>query len=344
MANASKTSSTLKAALRWSFAIAILAFLFHQHRGGFERLGQRQVIWGWIGIAFALRAGSLYISCFRWFKLMDAQRLPVQLSDALRLGFLGNLCNFLIPGTVGGDLTKVVMISREQKSKGAVAAATVVLDRIIGLMGLIVLGTVAGIAIDAQVDSAGLQIATVILAGGTLVGLGGLFAMLKSNITQLKLFAAIYKWRFVGGIVKQVADGVTHYQSQPGVVWKGFAISVVGHIANVGSYYCCMLALQLSDVAPSLLAHFWIIPVAETAAAVLPLPGGIGAREGAVQFLFGALAATAVLREAAPEAGFFTAISFSTVSVAVAAVCGLISLALKRADETPSVALNAAQA
>jgi len=65
---------------------------------------------------------------------------------------------------------------------------------------------------------------------------------------------------------------------------------------------------------------------------VLPLPGGIGAREGALQVLFAACGEVSDT-DAARNAGFYTAVGYSLASVIAALIGGFVALSLKPADE-----------
>ena len=55
--------------------------------------------------------------------------------DAVRLGFIGNIFNLVIPGAVGGDVIKAAFLCRMQPDKKPQAVASMVLDRILGLLG-----------------------------------------------------------------------------------------------------------------------------------------------------------------------------------------------------------------
>ena len=63
--------------------------------------------------------------------------LPFRIRDAFRLSFLSYLLNFVSVGSVGGDLFKAFFIAREQPGRRTEAVATVVVDRIVGLYGLL---------------------------------------------------------------------------------------------------------------------------------------------------------------------------------------------------------------
>ena len=80
---------------------------------------------------------SLTITLWRWYLLVRAINLPFRFRDALRLGFIGNLFQYVALGTVGGDLFKAVFLAREQPARKPEAVATIFIDRAVGLLSLI---------------------------------------------------------------------------------------------------------------------------------------------------------------------------------------------------------------
>ena len=75
--------------------------------------------------------------------LVRALGLPFRMRDAMRLGFIGLLFNMVVPGAVGGDFVKAAYLMREQSRKTQ-AAASVAIDRLIGLLGMFVLAVAVG--------------------------------------------------------------------------------------------------------------------------------------------------------------------------------------------------------
>ncbi len=121
----------------------------------------------------------------------------------------------------------------------------------------------------------------------------------------------------VGSLVTELCRGVALYQSRRRVLAAAVGLGLAVHVTNISALVSCAAALGMAE-APSWIAHLLIVPVAEIAAAFLPLPGGIGAREGALQVLYGFLMGS----ESATQAGFFTGLSFSLLSVVVALAGG----------------------
>ena len=70
-------------------------------------------------------------------------RAAVQIGPAFLLGFIGNVFNLVIPGAVGGDFIKAAYLVRMDINRTQ-AVASMVIDRIVGLLGLFLLAGVAG--------------------------------------------------------------------------------------------------------------------------------------------------------------------------------------------------------
>jgi glycosyltransferase 2 family protein len=314
---------------RWPMAIGILTFLFYQHRDGFSKISTREFLWSWVGAAIAFRTISLAICCVRWWSLVRAQDIPFRIKDALRLGCLGNLFNFVVPGTVGGDVTKAVMITRERPEAKMIVAATVFLDRVLGMLSLLLLGCLAALAHPELWNHPQMAVAILAFAIGSGVGLLAIAVMLHPAATNSRIAQKLTELPRIGNIVKELMRGVSLYQTRRRVLVCAILMSLVGHAANVTAYFCCAEALQITNQAPAYATHLLIVPVAELAASFLPLPGGIGAREGALQYLYGI---TVTSTGDLPESGFYVAIAFSLVSILVAGITGAWAFSCRRED------------
>jgi glycosyltransferase 2 family protein len=327
-----KSRSVLKQVFglaRWPLAIGILTFLFYQHRDGFAEIRTREFLWTWVLAAIAFRTISLTICCVRWWSLVRAQDIPFRFKDALRLGCLGNLFNFVVPGTVGGDVTKALMITRERPEAKMIVAATVFLDRVLGLLSLLLLGSLAALAHQDLWSHPQLAMAMMAFAAGSALGLLAIAVMLHPAATNSRLAQKLTEIPRIGGIVKELIKGVGLYQSRRSVLVGAILISLVGHSANVTAYFCCAEALQITNQAPPYGTHLLIVPVAELAASFLPLPGGIGAREGALQYLYGM---TTTTTGDLLQSGFYVAVAFSLISIVVAVFTGAWAFFCQRED------------
>src|SRR5205823_5762032 len=87
-------------------------------------------------LAILIYLMGVLVTFVRWFILVRAQKLPFTLPDAIRLGLIGFYLNAYLPGGVGGDIIKAAFLVKEQ-SRRTVAVATVLIDRAMGLWGIL---------------------------------------------------------------------------------------------------------------------------------------------------------------------------------------------------------------
>jgi uncharacterized membrane protein YbhN (UPF0104 family) len=89
--------------------------------------------------------GPVLLGTARWWLLMRGAGLKCGYFHAMRLQLVGFFFNTAMPGAIGGDIIKAIYIMREQSPGGGKTPAmlSVLLDRIVGLIGLFVMGGVA---------------------------------------------------------------------------------------------------------------------------------------------------------------------------------------------------------
>lgn len=268
--------------IKWVIALSIVGWLVYQNREQFQQLRTQSIQWEFLIAAFLLCGGSIILTFYRWYLLVVALDFPFRFSDALRLGFLGCLFNYVAPGSVGGDLVKAVVMAREQKARRSAAVATILLDRILGMLGLLIIGAGATLVSTDTIDHRETVVA--ILWGGTVAGLVGLIVMLHPstpNSWWMKLLIRIPK---AGAIIADIADGISLYQRRRVMVALTVVLSIIGHFGLISSFYCCARVVGTAAETPGFVTQLLLFPLAEIVGAVVALtPGGVGVLEGAVQ-------------------------------------------------------------
>jgi uncharacterized membrane protein YbhN (UPF0104 family) len=323
--------------LKWPVALGILAWMYYANREYFSRISATPKDWTYAWLALALVGGSMLITFGRWYLLVRAQEFPFRLRDAVRYGFIGVMSNYVGPGSVGGDLFKAVLLARDQTSRRAVAVATVLLDRILGLLALFMVGACATLLPNDMPHNPKLEVATALLWGGTVAGLAGLAFMLLPATTRWRWVNRLPNLPFVGRIVGELLHGVKLYQSKPKIVLAALGLSLVGHAGLITGFYFCALWMQQRWV-PDLIAHFYFMPNAELFGVLIPTPGGMGALEEAISWFYVQLSpvvvddeqATAAALKAAAAAGAMAAFAFRVVNLAIAAIGGGYYLTSRR--------------
>jgi uncharacterized membrane protein YbhN (UPF0104 family) len=314
--------------LKWPFALGLLGFLYHQNREGLHQLQGQPKNWWLLLVAFGLIFGSTLLTFWRWFLLVWAQGFEFRFRDALRLGFLGLVFNYISPGSVGGDLFKAIFLAREHATRRTVAVATVVLDRILGLLALFMVGAVASLLPVDIVWTKDLETVRWLLWLGSTAGVVGLSLMLHPGLTRGKWLHGLTRLPLVGRPFGELLHGVMLYQSRPGAVIAALAISLFGHAGFILGFYCCARALL--SWSPDLVSHLFFMPMAETVGAIPITPGGLGTLEEAVKWFYERLATAADSGQVAAAGGLLATLAFRFVGLFVTAIGGVYYLTARK--------------
>lgn len=263
-------------------ALGLLGWTAYGNRAQIQKVLAVQPDRSLLAAAFGCYMAGLITTFCRWFLLVRALRLPFRFADALRLGFIGNVFNLVIPGAVGGDLIKATFLCREQAQK-TLAVASLVIDRAVGLLGLFILAGLAGLLAwpTAGPEVRGLIGFTWAAVAAGFVGLAILFSPALYR-PLLRLTSGRGKLHH---ILQEIVTLSASYRSRLGVVAAALALSLVSHSLFVTAFTAVDTALYAAE-APTVGRHFVIVPLALFTMAV-PLPfGALGVSEKASERLF----------------------------------------------------------
>ncbi len=98
---------------------------------------------GWVLAACLLLVGGQVLSALRWAWLARGLGLAVHTGQKIRLYFLGMFLSLFLPSIIGGDVARGYLLARGRKQAGWPAAASVVLERLNGVVGLVSIVAVA---------------------------------------------------------------------------------------------------------------------------------------------------------------------------------------------------------
>lgn len=233
--------------------------------------------------------GPVLLGTWRWWLLMRGANLECLYFRAMRLQLVGFFFNTAMPGAVGGDIVKAIYIMRDQKvSNGKTPAMlTVLLDRIVGLMGLFVMGVIAAAfsydrltqnPVTAQL-MAGLGVVVVL----SLVFLGIVFIPYKDGrdpvLRLLSLRLPLLS------ILKKIYEALRAYQERPMILISTIGISVCIQLMFLSFMgFVGRILYGESSFDAALLAPIFPFGILVTA---IPLaPGGLGVGHAAFDKLF----------------------------------------------------------
>ena len=299
--------------------IGILAWLFYrllaQHPTDFVALWEREKNLWRIAAAFAVYLAAVVLTFMRWFLLVRALRLPFRVIDALRLGFVGFVLQFVSLGAVGGDLFKALFIAREQPTRKVEAAATVFIDRVVGMLGLLILA--AGVLVmrrDAPELSAYATLTAVVCAGAV-TGTVLTVLLLYTPFSLVGLLSPLRRFRTLRIVVSRIEMGIKLYREQRTQVVAAVLLSVITHLLHAAAIY--LAATALFPNGPSLGEQIVLWAVAGTVGALPIAPGGLGTFELTYQWLYEQLAATTEANEGILVALLYRVMNLFTAAVGV---------------------------
>jgi glycosyltransferase 2 family protein len=240
--------------------------------------------WNFLFAAQAIALLASVVTFLRWQQLVRAFAIPFTAREALRLGFVGYLLNFVSFGSVGGDLFKAIIVAKHKPGARPEAVASVLLDRAIGLLGLILL-TVISLSLLPAAELTpvmrGIRDTATLLAGGSITAL--LVAIYSGNWFE-RILDWMRMWPLVGSPLTRMAHAVRLLRGQPATLLALIVVSVLVHLLLSLTVYLVSCGLYAEQ--PTLLEHMFVVPPGLAAGALPLAPGGIGTQEFVLEELF----------------------------------------------------------
>jgi len=230
-------------------------------------------------LALAVTGFLICISttALRWWMLLRIQDIDVGLWETTRLTFLGHFFNFIVPGTVGGDLVKAYYVSKHTP-RTATVLVSIFVDRLLGFTEMSVLAaTMIVVALVGGLQTVSQLHQPILAASAVLVALALMLGFLFSDRIRRKLHAQKIWGRLpIAHHLAAAGDAVQLYKKRAGTLAQAIGITVGAHIIFVGAI--AMVGMSLSLDVP-LWKYFIFIPLIYIAASVPLTPGGVGVVE-----------------------------------------------------------------
>ena len=217
----------------------------------------------------------------RWQMLLAAKGLPVPLGWLVRTYFVALFAGQFLPAAIGGDAVRVVELGR-RTGDAPEAVASVLIDRLVGLVSLVVLAVFA-----VAVSGAGRRPGVIAAEAAFGVAAAAVLVMLFSS----RLRGAVARWlepRAAGrrlAVGRRFYDALHAYRDHRGTLVAVGLLALAVQLARVGVIWMLVRALGL-DVPDSV-----VLLAGPVVFAALALPvslNGIGVREAVfVYFLHG---------------------------------------------------------
>jgi len=267
---AERVRKLLSFLLRLGLSAVLLAWLFSQVNWKDIITAVRQADPALLCAAFALSLLLQLLVLLRWMFFMKALGLSATFWQVCRYFFIGLFGNLFLPTSIGGDVIKAIGLSRGVGQRPKVVAS-VVLDRLSGFAGLVIVALIAYVVGTRVVDAPMVIVPIVILTALSLV-IGGMLFNQKF-------------YQFFGGLVSKfprVQKGILEMHEDVSLMRgkkrTGFGcilLSCLVQVLGAFLYYVISLAMHL-DVS---FLHYLIFSPIVSAVTFLPSIGGLGVRE-----------------------------------------------------------------
>lgn len=234
----------------------------------------------WFAAAVVCAGTPAVLGIIRWHWILQVQGLDMKFSRLFSISFVGLFFNAFMLGSTGGDVVKAWYVAHETHHKKAEAIATVVVDRLIGLLALFVIALVMmGIFYQRVFEdpklfwfsmaTLGVVLFTVL---GTIVGLWRGFADKLPGLRSWLLRMPKYD------TLRRMVNAYRVYASHPVILTKTVLISFLVHFFSMLSIWCVGRGLGVRSA--TFTDYFLYLPIINSVTAVPITISGFGVREG----------------------------------------------------------------
>lgn len=269
--------------------IGLLLWIFHdaeKRQMMLHALQTAEFIWLVPGV---MSVGLVFlVQTERWRILLKVQGIHLGWWRTLQLNMVGAFFNLFLLGATGGDIVKIFYLMREVPDKKTAAFLSVVVDRVLGILGLVVVTLILSFW---RFDFLYSHTETRRLLGILAIILGSVVAMLivACIIERVGWINKLPQWTPLRAQIIELGKAFSLYAQQRGAVLRAVAVSALGQLFLFSSYFFAALAFQAHL---SLLDIFSVLPVVLTIASLPISLSGLGVREGLLQTMLSTLYGT----------------------------------------------------
>ena len=237
----------------------------------------------WLLAALALYLVMILVSAWRWNLLLRAQHVTVPFATLVNSYLVATFFNNFLPSNIGGDVIRIRDTAPHAGSK-TLATTIVLVDRGIGLMGLVFVAAV-GATITARGSEAIGPVGPSVLWG--LLGLAMVVAVPAVLFPQvvaamLRPLRAIHQ-EWVEVRIERLTTALAKFRDAISSLASGFLASVLVQGILVGFY--ASIAHALHVVVP--VEHIAVVVPLSFIVQMLPVSiGGLGVREATFVYYF----------------------------------------------------------
>lgn len=230
--------------------------------------------------ALAVYAGGMSLRTVRWKLLLQAVGVRARLATLIRLQFIGVFFNQFIPTSLGGDGIRVLYLYRDgvpwEKGIGSV-----LVERVIGMLMLILLGLVSGVSGYHIYGDARILWVLAAFAAALVAGIFLLFSE-RAARQALDALGALRLGR-LRNIFERFSRALRVYRSHPGMLLIVTIISGSFQLVVIWLFYFFSRELGMGV---DFIYFLLFVPILIAVSQIPISPSGLGVREWTSEQLF----------------------------------------------------------
>jgi uncharacterized protein (TIRG00374 family) len=236
----------------------------------------------WLGAALGVMLASNILGAWQWERLLAAAGIRMPFWKVCAYYHVGLFFNNFLPANIGGDIARVLGVSRHGPGGHSSAVSAVIMDRLVGTVAL------AGMALVTTVpaiDKFHLSLVYLAVVAFFILSVVLVWAIFHPRLlpTIERLLARV-GFRSLGPHLDDLAERLRHFRDRRSMFVGLLALALVVQLMRVGVHVLVARALGLNI---PLVYFLLFVPLL---AVIVSLPislNGIGVREGAGVVLFG---------------------------------------------------------
>ena len=271
-------------AIKLAVSLILLAWLFSHIDVADLLIGARRASPLWLAAGMAVYVVNVLACVWRWGLLLEAQDIRVPGRTLAESFLVALFFNNFLPSNIGGDVIRIRDTAGPARSK-TVATIIVLIDRVLGLMGLVLVAALGATAARAVAGHGPAPVwPTWLWAGFLLAAAASAPAVLApAGVGRLLQPLTVLHPEWVGDRIDRVTGVLERFRDRPGALLGCFggAVFVQGSIVLV--YLAVAQALQVNIGAWDLAV---IVPISFIVQMLPVSVNGFGVREATFSFYF----------------------------------------------------------
>lgn len=280
-----KVKKNILTALKIALAAGLILYLISSGGLNLRSVGRVMSHPWWFSLVIIMWGLLVALTSLRWYLLLIAQGVSITFGKTLALNFIGLFFNLCLPGATGGDLIKCYYLASIYPNKKIATISTVLVDRVMGVLGLLLVGGISVLAHPAislsgspLIRTFSCSVLTVFIAASV-----GLILLLNLPISFLNTWLGKSSGRLFWNILLGLYQSVRVYRDHQSTIYFSLFLSAMVHTTIIVS------SLIVGRIIGSNLSwRFYgvITPLGLIASAMPIAPAGLGVGEAAFEYLY----------------------------------------------------------